>query len=449
MEQNKPDELTVNLGALIEQDRWDEVPAALEQMHVQDIAQQLDAMDVGARLRVLRLLPRERWAPTFSYLNIGGQVELLDHLNYAEGRHVLTNLLPDDRTALLESLPPEGVERLLKWLTPADVKQALKLLGYPEQSAGRLMTPRYVAVHPDWSISRALEHIRAQSQKGETVNVIFVTDDQGKLLDAIKIKQFILTEPDAHVSDLMPGYFVSIGAWQDREEAVRLIRHYDLEALPVIDQHGVLLGLVTVDDVMDVAEQETTEDFHKIGAVGTIDLSLRDAKASLLYRKRVGWLTLLTFVNIFSGAGLAYFEATLEAVIVLVFFLPLIVASGGNAGAQAATLMVRALATGDVEARDWFRLWAKEFGVALALGATVAVVVFGLGFWRGGTDVAIVVSLAMMLVVVIGSMIGILLPFLLSRFNLDPATASAPLITSIADVVGILIYFSIATAVLL
>ncbi|HLS02350.1 MAG TPA: magnesium transporter, partial [Beutenbergiaceae bacterium] len=264
----------------------------------------------------------------------------------------------------------------------------------------------------------------------------------------ISLKRLVLEDPSRKVEELVTGEPVSIFASEDRTEAVRLIQHYDITALPVVDANGAMLGVVTVDDIMDVAEEETTEDFHKIGGVGAVGLSLRDARPSLLYRKRVGWLVLLVFMNVFGGAGIAYFEKTIEAVIVLVFFLPLIVDSGGNAGSQSATLMVRALATGDVHARDWLKLWGKELGVSIALGITMGAAVWWLGLWRGGADVAMVVSLSMTIVVIVGSMIGMLLPFVLTRMNMDPATASAPLITSIADICGILIYFSIATAML-
>lgn len=246
----------------------------------------------------------------------------------------------------------------------------------------------------------------------------------------------------------MDHHFICVSAFDDREKAVETVQHYDLNALPVVDSDGVLLGTVTLDDVMDVAELEATEDFQKVGGVGVLNFSMRSARPSLLYRRRVGWLVLLVAINVIGGGIIAYYEETLEAAIALAFFLPLIVDSGGNAGTQSATLMIRALATGDVRMRDWAVLLGKELSVALALGITMALAVWGIGIWRGGTEVGIVVAMAMCLVVVFGSLVGMLLPFVLGKLRLDPATASAPLVTSIADVVGILIYFSIAAAVL-
>jgi len=281
---------------------------------------------------------------------------------------------------------------------------------------------------------------------------VFVTDDRGKLLDAVRLKDFILARQDVRVDTLMDEEVISIQADADREDAVQAIQHYDISTLPVTDRGGVLLGIVTVDDIMDVAEQEITEDFQKLGGTGSLNVSIREASPGFLYRKRIGWLLILVLVNLISGLAIALYEDAIEAVIGLVFFLPLIIASSGNAGSQSATLMVRALATGDVEVTDWFRLWGKELSVALLLGATMAGAVALIGVWRGGAELgaelALIVALAMLAVVVMGAMIGMLLPFILQRFNMDPATASTPLITSVADVGGILIYFSIASAVL-
>ena len=436
------------LRDLIQHEAWGEAGRHGETMHVQDVAAALDDLEPETIARFLPELPRERWAKTVSYLNLNLQNLLLQQVDDETGRLIMSEFSPDDRTTLLETLPADQVEQLLKLLSPGELKHALQQLGYPEESAGRLMTTNFITVREYWSLSTALEHLRRYREDQETINTLYITDYRGRLQGTISLKRLVLEDPSRKVEELVTGEPVSIFASEDRTEAVRLIQHYDITALPVVDANGAMLGVVTVDDIMDVAEEENTEDFHKIGGVSAVGLSLRDASPALLYRKRIGWLVLLVFMNVFGGAGIAYFEATIEAVIALVFLLPLIVASGGNAGAQAATLMVRALATGDVQARDWLKLWGKELGVSLALGLTMGAAVSILGVWRGGPDVAIVVSLSTVLVVVVGSMVGMLLPFLLNRFNMDPATASAPLITTIADVCGILIYLSIATAVL-
>lgn len=438
----------VELLGLLRLDTSDAVRSKLEEMPVQDIAAVVGEATPAQQLQILHALPDERRTDTFSYLGHGLQRTLLERLEADEARRILHELVPDDRTALLESLDPESLENLLKLMGPEDLKQSLKLLGYPEESIGRLMTTRFVSVRPQWAVTRALDHIRHEADRGETVNHIFVTDDRGKLLDVLKLKDFILARQNAEVETLLDHEVISAEASADREQAVRIIQHYDINTLAVTDRHGVLLGIVTVDDVMDVAEKETTEDFHKMGSVGVTVTSLREASPLLLYRKRIGWLMILILVNLFSGAAIAYFENAIETVMMLIFFLPVVIASGGNAGSQAATLMVRALATGDVQMRDWFRMWGKELVVALALGLTIGLVVSMVGLWHGGRGIALVLATSLTAVVVVGSMLGMLLPFILTRFRMDPATASTPLITSVADVAGILIYFSVAAVLL-
>jgi len=426
----------------------DTLATLLESLREPDIALLAGELEAEETLTLLQQLPRERRAEVFAHLAPGRQQELLPLFSASETHHLLSDLVPDDLTALLETLPEERVRALLRLLPFRAIRRALTLLGYPEESVGRRMTPHYVSVRPEWRISRALDHIRAQSDRGETINTIFITDEEGVLLDAVPLKQFILTPPQAPVARLMAGNAVSVAVTSDQEEAARLIQRYDIEALPVVDDEGRLLGIVTVDDILDVVEAEATEDFHKMASIGALNFSLREARPSLLYRKRIGWLLILVVVNLFSGLAIAHYEEAIETVVVLVFFLPLIIASGGNAGSQAATLMVRALATGDVRARDWLRLWGRELGVSVVLGATMGAVVAAIGLWRGGPEIALVVASATLAVVVMGSMVGILLPLLLERLRLDPAVASTPLITSIADVAGILLYFSIATTLL-
>ncbi|MBK5935804.1 MAG: magnesium transporter [Halorhodospira halophila] len=442
------EELLDEIRQLLDGRRWKDVRARIEELPDQDIAELILSLEKSQRIFLFKLLPRPRASEVFSYLSGDNQDALLQDMTDHETREIVAALTPDDRTALFQELPAEATQRLLELLPPGAQREARELLGYPAESVGRLMTPDYIAVRADWTVERSLQHIRGQREKAETVNVIYVTDRDGRLLDALTIRRFIVASPETKVEELMDYHFISVSAFEDREKAVETVQRYDLTALPVVDTEGVLLGTVTPDDVMDVAEAEATEDFQKVGGVGVLNFSMRDASMKLLYQRRVGWLVLLVFINMFGGEIIASFEETIEAVIVLVTFLPLVVDTGGNAGTQSATLMVRALATGDVKARDWLRLWGKEAGVAIALGLTVGLAVWALGLYRGGLDIAWVVAFAMVAVVFMGSMIGMLLPFGLARLNLDPATASAPLITSIADIAGILIYFTIATAML-
>jgi len=436
--------VTPEVQRLLADRRWGDVRELVAGWPPPEVADLILQIPRQERVLLFRVLPRTLSALVFAHLDTERQNALLVDLSDEETRHLLAEMEPDDRTHLLEELPGQATQKLLNLLTPEDLREARTLLGYPEDSAGRLMTPDYVAVRPEWTVERALDHVRVHGRDSETVNRIYVTDEDWRLVDDVELRRFILAGPGSTVADIMDHTFASVSAFDDREEVVRVIQRYDQVAVPVLDSDGVLVGIVTVDDVLDVAEEEATEDFHKVGSVGPIQMSLREAPVSFLYRRRVGWLLGLVVMNIFSGAGIAYFEEVIAATVALVFFLPLLIDSAGNAGSQAATLMIRAMATGDVRGADWLGLLAKELGVAGLLGLSMALAVSVIGVYRGGMDVAVVVSLTMMVVVIVGSVIGMSLPFLLNRLRLDPATASAPLVTSIADITGVLVYFSLA-----
>nr|PZN89985.1 MAG: magnesium transporter [bacterium] len=416
---------------------------ALADVPAPEIADRLTELDKPDRVLLFRALARPQAAAAFAHLEPQWRRTLLEDLTDDETRELLAGLPPDDRTQLLEELPGQVTQRLLNLLSPEDLKEARWLLGYPAESVGRLMTPDYVAVRPEWTIEQALAHIRAKGKDSETINVVYVVDQEWRLLDDIELRRLILAAPGTRVEEIMDHAFVTVPAHADREEAVLLMLRYDLIALPVVDSDGVLLGIVTVDDILDVAEEEATEDFHRVGSVAPLRTSLKEATVGYLYRRRILWLLALVVVNIFSGAGIAAFSDTIAASVALVFFLPLLIGSGGNAGAQSATLMVRALATGDVGMRDWLRMLGKELAVSGALGITMAVAASLIGIVRA-PEVTLVVASTMFVIVIVGSLMGMSMPFLLTRLGFDPATASAPLITSLADIVGVIIYFSIA-----
>jgi magnesium transporter len=428
---------------LIEARRWSDLRDALSDSPAPEVADLVLHLRKDERVLLYRALVRRQAAEVFSHLELEQQDGLLRDLSDEETRFLLADLPPDDRTQLLAELPGQATQRMLNLLSPDDLREARWLLGYPEESVGRLMTPDYVAVQPDWSLPRALEHIRENGQDSETINRIFVVDERWHLLDDIELRRFMLAPSEARVSELMDHTVASISAYSDREEAVAAMRRYDQSVVPVVDSEGVLVGIVTADDVLDVQEEEATEDFHRVGSVGPIRTSLREATAGFLYRRRVGWLLALVFMNIFSGAGIAAFEDTIAATVALVFFLPLLIDSGGNAGSQSATLMVRALATGDVRMTDWIGLIRRELLVSLLLGLTMAVGVSAIAAFRA-PEVVVVVAITMVAIVIWGSLIGLSLPFLLTKLGRDPATASAPLITSLADISGVLLYFGIA-----
>ena len=433
---------------LIEKKKWPDLRAVVSDWPSPEIADLLLSLDKSDRVLLFRFLPRPVSTDVFAHLSPELQVSLVKELTDEETRQLLANLEPDDRTHLFEELPGRATQRMLNLLSPEDLVEARKLLGYPKESVGRLMTPDYVAVRTEWTIKRSLQHIRTVGKGLDSIATVYVTDSHWKLLDAIELQQFVLADPTDQVESVMDRSFVTLSPYSDREEAVGLMGKYDLFALPVVDSGGVLLGVVTVDDVMDVAEEEATEDFQKSAAVEPLKMSYEGAGVWSLYRKRIPWLALLVFVNLAASSVIAAYEETLSSAIALAFFIPLLIGSGGNAGAQSATLMVRALATGDILAKQWPRTILKELAVGGTLGATMGMTAWFFGLLRGDVDIAIVVGLAMLTIVVAANSIGVILPFLLNRLGIDPAVASSPLITSIADVAGLAIYFWLASALL-
>jgi magnesium transporter len=433
---------------LVESGRLNDVREFLSLQPGPEIAELLTALEDKDRVLLFRLLPRLLADEVFSLLEPSFQNLLLDNLAQEEVRQVISALSPDDRTALFEELPARVTKSLLGLLTDKDRKQALTLLSYPEGSVGRLMTDRYLTVDPEWTVAQALEYMRQRGTDSETMSMIYIIDDKGRLIDDIRLRKIIISDPATRIADLLDGHYASLHSLQPREEAVQVFRKYDLYALPVVDSDGILLGIVTIDDILDVAEAAATEDFHKLATVRPLQVSFKDATLGLLFQKRIGWLIGLVIVNIFTGMGIKMFEETIIAVAALVALMPLLIGSGGNAGAQAATLVVRAIATGEIGSEDWRKLFLREIGVSTCIGLAMAFAAFFLGWALGDLRVATVVAISMVTVVIAGSLMGTVLPMLLNKFKLDPATASVPLITSMADILGVLIYFSIANVVL-
>ena len=443
-------ETNIDFEELIEQRDWNTLRRELKEMEPLDIAEIIEELSEKEDIILFRLLSREEAKNTFQHLSHDKQEQIVEGLAKNANRlsALLNDLEPDDRTAFFEELPGKITQRLLQLLSPEERIIATRLLGYPEDSIGRLMTPEFVAVKPEYTVTEALNHIREYGRDSETLNLIYVIDDNWRLIDDIRIREILLAKPDQQIKDLMDEHFVALNAQDDQESAIRVFQDQDRVALPVIDSEGLLLGIVTIDDVMDVVEEETTEDFHKFGSVQGAVVNPLKAGIGFLYKKRIVWLIALVFMNVFSGAILANFEVVIGQFVALVFFLPLLIDSGGNAGAQSATLMIRSLAVGDVEMSDWFKLIGKEFFVSLLLGITMAVGVSLVASIRA-PEIMLIVASTMILTVIAGSMIGLLLPFIFTKLKIDPATASAPLVTSLADIIGVVIYFSIATRVLL
>lgn len=434
---------------LIEDKDWKELKVELNDIDPVQITEVIEDAPDGDDVLLFRLLNRKLAKETFQLLSYDMQEQIIESMarNVKKLSTLLNDIEPDDRTAFFEELPGTISQRLIQFLSPEERNTTIRLLGYPEDSIGRLMTPEYVAVNPEHTIEEAFAHIRVYGKDSETLNVVYIVDKEWKLVDDIRIKELILADPQQKVQDLLDYRFVALNAMDDQETAIGAFQDYDRVALPVVNSEGVLLGIVTVDDIMDVAEEESTEDFHKFGSIQQSIANPLKERAWGMYKNRIVWLLALVFVNIFSGAAISSFESIIQAIVSLVFFLPLLIDSGGNAGSQSATLMIRALATGDVKISDWYKLIGKEFIVSFLLGVTMAAGVAAIASFRA-PEIILVVALSMLLIVMTGSLIGLLLPFLFTKLRLDPATASAPLITSISDICGVLIYFSIASWIL-
>jgi len=422
-----------------------------------DIADLIVDLPEQDKVIVFRVLPADLASDTFEHLEFDTQEELLKAMGNEEVASILNDMSPDDRTALLEELPGTYAKRLIQLLSVDERKVAQTLLGYPENSVGRLMTPDYIAVRQDWSVGDTLEFIRKNGEDSETLNVIYVIDEKGKLIDDIRIREVILAPLEKKIIDLMDENFSALNVHDDQEKAVELFKKYDRVALPVIDNYGILIGIVTVDDVLDVAEEEATEDIQKIAGVTALEEPYSTIPLRVIIKKRAFWLTILFIAQIFTAFVLGFFEEHLSKAIALTIFIPLIISSGGNSGSQAATLVIRAMAVGEINLSDWWLIMKREIVSGLVLGLILGSIGFlevGVianisdalsGYW---ILVGLTVFFSIIGIVMWGTLSGSMLPFILKKLGADPATSSTPLVTTMVDVTGLIIYFTIAIIIL-
>ena len=422
-----------------------------------DIADLIVSLPAQDQVIIFRLLTNELAAETFEHLELETQKELLQAMATSELAVILNEMSPDDRTALLEDLPSVAAKQLIRLLSAEERKIAQTLLGYPENSVGRLMTPDYIAVRPEWVIEETLKFIRENAEDKETLNIVYVIDEKSKLLGDIKLKDFILAEPNEKVTDIMEGNFIALNVYDDQEDAVEVFKKYDRIALPVVDKFNVLIGIVTVDDVLDVAEEEATEDIHKLAAVEAFEEPYPTISIYSMVKKRAFWLTILFAAQISTAIVMGFFENEISKAVVLSLFIPLIISSGGNSGSQAATLVIRAMALGEITLGDWWHIMKREFISGFVIGFILAVLGFFQVFVLANLSdtigahwilIGITVSLSILGIVLWGTLSGSMLPFVLKRFGADPATSSTPLVTTIVDVTGLLIYFTLAIIIL-
>jgi magnesium transporter len=422
-----------------------------------DLADLMEPLSAEKEAVVFRLLPRDEAAQVFSYLPIERQQELLKAMGHEEVVSILNDMSDDDRTELLEELPAQVTQKLLNALSPEERHRASQLLGYAENSVGRLMTPHFVRVKPHWTVEHALAHIRRYGVDSETMSLIYVIDENGRLIDDLRIRQILLASPDTLISDLMDSRFIGLKATDDQEVAVEAFKEADLNALPVTDSGGILIGIVTVDDIFDVAEEEATEDIQKMGGTEALDEPYMEIAIPHMVRKRATWLVVLFLSEMLTATAMSSFEHEIAKAVVLSIFVPLVISSGGNSGSQASTLIIRAMALGEVTLKDWWHVMRREILSGLSLGSILGFIGFirislwALLFHAYGEHwllLALTVGFALVGIVMWGSLAGSMLPFLLRRIGLDPATSSAPFVATLVDVSGLIIYFSVAAIIL-
>jgi len=449
------DFLMPEIKELIDQKKWYEIKEVISEWPAPDIADLIESLDEETRIIVFRILPKELAAEVLIELDPETEKTLIENLTNKQIQEIINELSTDDRVGLFEELPETIVERLLGLLSPEEKKESLDILNYPENSIGRLITTEYLSLKPEWTIDEALSHIRKVGNDVETIDVAYVLDEKKTLIGSVTIKDIILSKPRVTISQIMDTEVVSINVMEDQEKAATLMKRYDLSVLPVVDDNKRIVGIVTIDDIVDVIEEEQTEDFTKISSIHAnmkeleyITEDLKNAPTKKLYKTRIFWLFALLIMDIFTGSIITGFEETISKYIVLTAFLPVLIDSAGNAGSQAATLVIRAIALGNVTKKDWIRLFIKEIGVSSLLGLTMGLGISIMGFIRGGSTIAMIVVVSMIINIIVGSVVGVLLPFIFMKLKKDPATASTPLITTFADIVGTAIFLGIATFIL-
>ncbi len=442
------------------QARIHQIQALVKDQYIEALLEVIEQLNIADQAKVLADLPAKQQFEVFSelqqkslvlkFMPLPQQLALVIQLPKSELVHVLDAMHSDDFIDLFKALPSALQQQVLPQLSTVSTDVLAQLASYVDGTAGSIMSSNYVTLSPDLNMNEAIAALRNLKDNHDTLYLIYIVDERHHLLGVISLRQIIQAHPDAIIQEVMTHDVVSAEVNDDQEIVARTLAHYDFIALPILDDAGRLLGIVTYDDAMDIAEAESTEDILRAGAIAPFEKqSIKTAPILSLYKNRVFWLVILVFGSLLSSFGIANYEDIIEQNIVLVFFLPLLVGSGGNAGSQSATLMVRALATGDVQLKDWFKLIARESLVALCLGLTMAFAVSILGYIRGDHMVALVLAISMTGIVILGCLIGMSLPFVLNRLKLDPASASAPLVTSICDATGVVVYLFVASQLLL
>lgn len=419
-----------------------------------DIAETLSELHADKRLLAFLKVPKEYKAEVFAHLDPDFQEETIRSIGSDEVSEILNGMTPDDRTALFEDFPDELIKYSINHLNPQERRVALKLLGYDSNSIARLMTPYYIQIRKEWTVKRCLQQIKKVGKKVETMNHLYVVDERNKLIDDIALGSLLLAEEDTLISDITDNHYVSITTTTTKQDAVMYFEKYDRTALPIVTEAGVLVGIVTIDDILDQIESQNTEDIQKFGGMEALDEPYRQTHWFEMIKKRGLWLVLLFFFQLLTASAMGYFEDEIQKAVVLTLFVPLIISSGGNTGSQAATLIIRAMALQEITVRDWWLVIKKEVVTGLFLGGLLGILGFvRIWIWQmtGWFDygehwffIGISVGISLAMIVLWGTLSGSMVPFILKKFKLDPATSSAPFVATLVDVTGLVIYFSIA-----
>lgn len=419
------------------------------------IAECIEELELEEAIVLFRILPRNLAAEVFSCIGFEVQARLLNVLGDSRIRLLLNEMAADDRTALFEELPAQATRTLLGLLSAEERAIALSLLGYPESSVGRIMTPEYITVLPEWTVPQVLEHIRAVGASCDTLDVLYViSDEKGKLTGQVELFDLLIAPIETTVKALTHDVVVALDAAEDQEVAVRNFTKYGLNTVPVVDSNGTLVGVVTGDDILQIAAEEASEDIQRIGGASVLETPYLQASFARLIKSRALWLVVLLFGEMLTASTMGMYENQLQGAVTLALFLPLIISSGGNSGSQAATIVIRSLSTGEITLSDWLKIFKRELaaglllGVLLALVGAVRVALWGFAFQAYGPQwpsLSLTVLFSLIFVVLWGTVSGAMFPLVLQKLGADPATASAPVVATVVDVVGLIIYFTVAS----
>ena len=424
----------------------------LNDQNISDVAQLINEMP-EYESQIIGNMNVHRAASVFKILDVSTQKNIIHELQAFKTAELLNELPADDRTSFLEELPSEVVKELIRLLNPEERRITLSLLGYPEGSVGRLMTPDYIAVRVDCNVTEVLDHIREVGKNSETIDVIYVVNDKGEFVDDIRIREILLANPQTLVGDLIDYRFITLNVNDDQEVANEVFKMNNRVALPVIDDKNILLGIVTIDDILWVASEEFSEDIQKIGGTEALDEPYLEMPILKLFKKRVVWLIVLFLGEMLTATAMGYFEDEIAKAVVLATFIPLIISSGGNTGSQASTLIIQAMALGEITISDWWRVMRREILSGILLGSVLGLIGFiRLELWNSifntygehGTQIGLAVGFSLLCVVLWGTVTGSMLPIILKKLGADPATSSAPFVATLVDVTGLVIYFSMA-----